>query len=106
MRWPFASSSASGKRSRCDHSRKAAACVSGGASAPGRERWIRSPQASSRSLAADSLRCRSPVDVLLDQEARGEGEQQQHRHHRGVDAEVEALHAAGVSSASCLRANT
>ena len=59
MRWPFGSSSARGKRSRCDHSRKAAAWASAGASVPGRERWIRSPQASSRSLAADSLRCRS-----------------------------------------------
>jgi hypothetical protein len=59
MRSPFASSSASGKRSFCDHSRKAVDWVSRVASAPGRERWIRSPQASSRSLAADSLRCRS-----------------------------------------------
>jgi hypothetical protein len=46
------------------------------------------------------------IDVPLDQEARSEGEQQQHRHHGGVDAEVKALHSAGVSSASCLRANT
>ncbi len=59
MRWPCSSSSAMGTRRRCDQSRKASACTSGGAAAAGSERWIRSPQAAMRSLTAAWLRMRS-----------------------------------------------
>ena len=41
-------------------------------------------------LVADALL----IDVALEDPSRREGEQQQHDHDRGVDAQVEALHAA------------
>ena len=59
MRWPFSSSSASGRRSRCDQSRSAIACASGDASAPGSERCSSSAQAATRSFTAPSTRTRS-----------------------------------------------
>ena len=59
MRWPAALSSASGRRSRCDQSRSAAAWSSVGASVPGRERWISSAHAPMRSVSTESARPRS-----------------------------------------------
>ena len=58
MRLPAASSSAIGRRRRCDQSRKAANCSAGAASAAGSERCSSSPQASTRSRAAPSARWR------------------------------------------------
>ena len=59
MRSPLGASSASGRRNRCDQSRSAAAWSAGGASVPGSERWISSPQAAMRSDITDSARVRS-----------------------------------------------
>ena len=59
MRTPRRSSSASGTRSRPDHSRRASACSATGASLAGKARCTRSAQAASRSLAAASKRTRS-----------------------------------------------
>ena len=59
IRPPCALSSASGNRSRCDQSSSAPACSAGGASAPGSDRWIRSPQAAMRSDNTESARVRS-----------------------------------------------
>lgn len=59
MRWPLASSSAIGRRRRCDQSRSAAACSATGASASGSERCTSSAHAASRSDCAPSSRTRS-----------------------------------------------
>lgn len=59
MRWPFTSSSASGRRRRCDHACSAAACCSTGSSVPGSERWIRSAHAATRSASIEFACTRS-----------------------------------------------
>ena len=59
MRRPAASSRASGRRRRCDHSDRAATCCSGGAWAGGSERSSKSAQASARLWATASKRSRS-----------------------------------------------
>ena len=92
MRWPFASSRASGTRSRCDQSRSASACASADGIGAG-QRVAEQLGPGAHALAHDLLVADAlVVEVALEDPARDQREQQQHHDDRGVDAQVEALH--------------